>query len=434
MGKTRSRPGLYYGWLIVVTTTCMAMLTSGGRSGFGVFILPMSEEFGWNRSTISFAAALGALMSGFIQPVVWRLYDRLGARRLILVSLIASGICTALLALTFHFFFLLLIFGVVLSITTSGSSITTTSALLAKWFHRRRAMAVAYTSAGASVGGLLLVPMTAYLIGLTSWRFAWVVLGLINIVLVWPVAFMLLKDTPAELGLQPDGDALLPAVAQNGPVRAGPLEVVSWSDAFRSWPMWQLSGGYFVCGFTISLIATHFVPFAIERGFTPTLAASAFGLMSGLNVVGVLAVSALSDRWGRKTPLGWIYALRGCAYVALLLLPGAWGLWSFVVIVGFSWWATLPLTSALTADVYCLKHLGILNGVAFTGHQIGGALSIQLGGLMRDLTGSYDAPFAIAALLLFGASAVSFAIQEKRYSTRYQSGPDAEALSHGISP
>jgi len=167
------------------------------------------------------------------------------------------------------------------------------------------------------------------------------------------------------------------------------------------------------------------VPFAIERGFSPTTAASAYGLMSGLNVVGVLAVGAWSDRWGRKHPLGVVYALRGCAFVALLLLPGTWSLWSFVVIMGFSWWATLPLTSSLTAEVYGLHHLGMLNGVAFTGHQIGGALSIQLGGLLRDLTGSYALPFAVAALLLFGASLGSFAIQERRYSIRYQTVPDS---------
>ena len=175
-----------------------------------------------------------------------------------------------------------------------------------------------------------------------------------------------------------------------------------------------------MCGFTIALISTHFVPFAIERGVSATTAATAFGLMSGLNVVGVLAVGALADRGGRKNLLGLVYALRGCAYAALVFAPGAWSLWSFVVIMGFSWWATLPLTSALTAEVYGLKHLGILNGLAFTGHQIGGALSIQLGGTLRDLTGSYDLPFTIAALLLCVASMVSFTIHEQRYSTRYQ--------------
>jgi MFS family permease len=411
---------MYYGWCIVATTFCMALVSMGARSGFGVFVLPMSAEFGWHRATISLAASIGALVSGLSQPFLGHLYDRLGGRRVILASLVVSGVGTMLLALTTHILLLILLFGGVLSIAMGGSSLTTTSALLAKWFHRQRATAVSLNASGASVGGLLLVPLTVFLIHLVGWRLAWVVLGLLLLLLVVPLAWALLKDDPAELGLLPDGDPQPVQAGQAAPVLPGPLEVESWQHSFRSLPMWQLCGGYFVCGFTIALVSTHFVPFAIERGVSPATAATAFGLMSGLNVVGVLAVGALADRGGRKNLLGLVYALRGCAYAALLLAPGAWSLWSFVGIMGFSWWATLPLTSALTAEVYGLKHLGMLNGLAFTGHQIGGALSIQLGGLLRDLTGSYDLAFAIAGLLLCGASLASFAIREQRYSTRYQ--------------
>jgi MFS family permease len=425
MGSLPSRPRLYYGWCIVATTFCMALVSMGARSGFGVFVLPMSAEFGWNRGTISLAAAIGALVSGLCQPFLGRLYDHLGGRRLILASLMVSGVCTMLLALTTHILFLILLFGVVLSIAMGGSSLTTTAALLAKWFHRHRATAMSLNAAGASVGGLVLVPLTVSLIHLLGWRLAWVVLGLLLLLLVVPLAWVLLKDDPAELGLLPDGDPQPEQTGQPPALRPGPLEVEHWQQSFRSTPMWQLCGGYFVCGFTIALVSTHFVPFAVERGVSPATAATAYGLMSGLNVVGVLAVGVLADRGGRKNLLGLVYALRGCAYAALLLAPGAWSLWSFVVIMGFSWWATLPLTSALTAEVYGLKHLGILNGLAFTGHQIGGALSIQLGGVLRDLTGSYDLPFAIAGVLLCGASLVSFAIREQRYSTRYQTTASA---------
>jgi MFS family permease len=417
------QPRLYYGWVIVAVTFCIALLTTAGRSGFGVFVIPMSDAFGWNRGSISLAAALGALVSGFAQPFVGHLYDRLGGRQLMLVSLLASGLCTALLALTTHLVFLILVYGVLLSLVLGGSSITTTSALLSKWFHRQRATAVALNAAGASIGGLILVPLTAYLITLLGWRLTWVALGLMVVMLAVPLAFAFLRDSPAELGLLPDGATQASTVGPIAPLSPSPLEVATWREAFRSMPMWQLCGGYFVCGFSIALVSTHFVPFVVERGFSVATAASAYGIMSGLNVVGVLVVGALSDRGGRKNPLGLVYALRGCAYLALLLLPGDWSLWGFVAIMGFSWWATLPLTSALTAEMYGLKHLGILNGVTFTGHQIGGALSIQLGGVLHDLTGSYTLPFSIAGLLLFGASLASFGIQEKRYSSRYQ-GPE----------
>jgi MFS family permease len=148
MRQATPRPGVYYGWLIVATTFWMAMFTGGGRSGFGVFVIPMSEELGWNRGTISLAAALGALISGLSQPFVGRLYDWLGGRRLILVCLLVSGLSTALVALTHHLVFLILVFGVALSIAQAGCSLTTTSALLSKWFHRQRATAMAFTTTG----------------------------------------------------------------------------------------------------------------------------------------------------------------------------------------------------------------------------------------------------------------------------------------------
>ena len=414
------RVGIYYGWLVAAKTCVIAFVTMGsGGNVFGVFVIPMSADFGWQRGTISMAAALGLLVSGLSQPFAGRLYDRWGGRTLILVSLVLSGLCTVVLALTTHLLFLILLFGVLRSIALSGCSLSISSALLAKWFHRKRATAIALNSAGASVGGLLFIPLTAWVIQSTSWRIAWVMLGLLFLVLALPLAWACLRNDPAEMGLRPDGDTQPVADGQAEPARLAPLETTSWRDAFGTLPIWQLWGGYFICGFSVALVATHFVPFAIERGFSPTLAASAYGLMSGLNVVGVLTVGVLSDRWGRKIPLGGVYALRGGAFLVLTLVPGPWSLWLFVGVLGFSWWASLPLTNALTADVYGLRHLGTLNGVVFLGHQMGGALSIQLGGLLHDLTGSYELPFAVAGLLLFIASLASFAINERKYAMSY---------------
>jgi MFS family permease len=162
----------------------------------------------------------------------------------------------------------------------------------------------------------------------------------------------------------------------------------------------------------------HFIPYAIDRGYAPATAATALGLMNGLNVVGVIVTGTLADRWGRKDLLAVIYAACGGAYALLLLAPAPWNLWGFAAIAGFSYWATAPLTTSLTADVYGLKSLGTLNGMTFLIHQIGGATSIQFAGLMRDLTGSYTLPFTLAGLLLLSAALSAFSIREKQYSTR----------------
>jgi MFS family permease len=420
-----SRPTfVFYGWVIVATTFVIALVTVGGRSAFGVFVVPMSEEFGWNRSTISLAAALGFLVNGLSQPFLGRLFDTLGGRRVILASLTTFGITTVLLATTFHIVFLILIFGVIMSIAWSGSSLTTTSALLSRWFQRQRATVLSLSTAGASAGGLLLVPLAMAVLQRTDWRLTWVVLGALVLGVALPLACVFLRDDPADLGLLPDGDQ--PAAGRpidSARAAAGPLEADSWPAALRSWPFWQLSGAYCVCGFTTAILTTHFIPYAMDRGFAPSAAATALGVMNGLNVVGVIAMGALADRCGRKNLLASVYAARGGAYALLLLAPDPWSLWGFAAITGFSYWATAPLTTSLTADVYGLKTLGTLSGITFLIHQVGGATSIQFAGLMRDIAGSYTLPFAVAGMSLLPAALSAFSIREKRYAGRERDRP-----------
>jgi MFS family permease len=418
-----SRPAIFYGWVIVATTFLIALVTVGGRSAFGVFVVPMSEEFGWSRSTISLAAALGFLVNGLSQPFVGRLFDTLGGRKVILASLATVGVTTILLALTFHLVFLILVFGVLMSIAWSGASLTTTSALLSRWFRHKRATVLSLSTAGASAGGLLLVPLAMAVLQQTGWRLTWVALGTLVLVVAWPLAFVFLQDDPTDLGLLPDGEQPSADGSQANPTRApaAPLEADTWRLALRSWPFWQLSGAYCVCGFTTAILTTHFIPYAIDRGVAPATAATALGVMNGLNVVGVIVMGMLADRCGRKNLLALVYAARGGAYALLLLAPDPWGLWGFAAIAGFSYWATAPLTTSLSADVYGLKTLGTLSGLTFLVHQVGGAASIQFAGLMRDLTGAYTLPFTLAGLLLIPAALSAFSIREHKYSVKAQS-------------
>ena len=419
----QSTNGIYYGWLIVAAGTFIAMIGVGAYSGFGVFILPMSEEFGWNRATVSLAASIGALVSGFSQPFMGRIFDRIGGRRLMMAGLIFSGAANLLLSFTNHIIHLILVFGVMMAISDSAGTMNTAVALVARWFHRRRATAIAIISAGTSMGGLILVPFVAFAIPLVGWRTTWMILGLFILCLALPIAFLIIRNDPSELGRLPDGDEAA-AGQTTVAVSRGPLEVDYWMRAFASVPFWQLLGGYFVCGVSTAMISVHYVPYAIEKGFPPSVAATAFGLMSALNIAGVLLAGILGDRIGRKNLLALVYLMRGVGYLVLLTAPGLWGLFGFAVIAGFSWIATVPLTTSLTAEVYGLKNIGTLSGVVYTAHQIGGALSIQFSGIMRDLTGAYTIPFAIGGLCLLFASVVSFSIQERRYSSRYVSVPE----------
>ena len=183
------RSGIYYGWFIVAASFFVIMMTMGARNGVGVFVLPMSEEFNWSRSSISFAAALGILLNGVSQPILGNLYDRIGGRKLILYGATVIGITAFLLAFTFHIAYFIFVFGIVMAVAMSAGSITTGAVIVSKWFQRKRATAIGITAAGASVGGLILVPFTTYLIQLLDWRYSWAILGTMIIVLVLPVAF-----------------------------------------------------------------------------------------------------------------------------------------------------------------------------------------------------------------------------------------------------
>lgn len=424
---------IYYGWYVCAAAMFIGFVAIGARNSFGVFVIPMSEEFGWNRFTISLAAALGVLVNGVTQPFVGQIFDRTGGRKLILISLLVLGIATMLLALTFHILFLVFVFGFMASMAQSGPSLSNTAALMARWFRRRRATAISINAAALSLGGLIMVPFSMYLLQATNWRVAWVALGLIVLTSL-PLAYFFLHERPEKKGLYPDGDPK-PAEGVAGGRRhevVGPLEVEKWQETFKSAPIWQMAGSYFVCGTTTFVLSVHFIAFAMDdRGISGSTAATIFGYMMGLNIIGGLGAGMLSDKLGgTKNWLALVYLMRGVAYVLLLTIDSVAGLWIFASVAGFSWVATLPLTSSLTADVYGLKALGTISGITFMFHQIGGFSSVLLAGLLYDLTGSYTLPFAIVGALLFPAAISAFTIKERKYSGRYQT-PVSPAAAAG---
>ena len=458
---------IFYGWFVVAAGSFALFVSMGARNGFGVFINPMEADAIWDsRAAISAVIGLGTLVNALTQPFLGSLYDKYGGRIVISASLVLLGVSTLTLALagsygpefsvsvfglfnlTNSLLFLLIIYSVVMSTASSGVSLVTVHAMLSKWFHRKRGMALSVATAGTSAGGLLLTPFSSFLILSSHWRIAWIALALFVLLLALPIALIIMRDTPDEIGDVPDGgleDDTSDASRRAGgrPVAAAvnqrtPLETTVWQDSLRSPPFWQLSGAYFVCGVTTIIISAHYVPFAIDLGITPGVAALAFGYMQGLNAVGVIVVGILSDRFSRKNLLGTIYFIRFLAYVMLVTpgfmmmlwgftIPPSIGIWAFATLAGISWIATPPLTSSLTADIYGVRNIGTLNGLSTMSHQIGGSLSVFMAGVLYDMTGAYEFPFAIAGLFLLGATLASYAVNERKFSIRYQTPQTAGA-------
>ncbi|MCH8222280.1 MAG: MFS transporter [Chloroflexi bacterium] len=419
-GIFRSITSAYYGWYVVAALFFMTFIAVGSRQGFGVFVKTWEEEFDTSLTMISVAAALGWLVNGVVQPFFGNFADRFGAKPVILISLIVMGFGTIAMSLMTNVFMLIFLFGFVVSFASGGIMFTTTGTIVARWFRRKRGTAISVLTSGGSVGGLLLVPFAAYVLILSDWRVSWAVMGGLILLLGLPVILLVVRGDPKELGLNPDGDdeeanAASVAVAD---IR-GPLTTENWRDSFASPPMWQLSLGFLVCGITTASIAVHYVRWAEDQSISPGTAALAFGLLSGINAIAVIAIGWLSDKMQRKTLLGIVYLIRAAAFLSLILLPGNIGLWVFAVVGGGSWLATVPLTTSLTADVYGVRALGTLTGLITMSHQLGGAAAVLIFGLVFDAFGTYDPAFWGGFVTLLFAGAISFSIRERRYSVRF---------------
>jgi MFS family permease len=400
-----------YRWLLLAALCLIGFMTVGTRATLGNFFKTIIADLSWDRGTISFVVAVNLWFSGLLQPFTGHLMDRFGARWLFAISVGAYGLGVALMGFTNSFGYMLVIYGIMVGAASAGSSMSLTNALLAQWFRDGRAFAMSINNACGAVGQLILVYISYLLLESVGWRQSHVYLGLAVLAVTIPMAFMV-----PQRGRQSSSTSGAATRQQANP---GPLETTSWFKALGTAPLWQLNGGYFVCGMTVAIFSVHLIPFATDRGFSPETAAKAFGLMAILSVVGSLLSGVLSDRMGRKNILALAYLTRGVAFAIILLWRHELALYVFAVLGGLSWLATPPSVIALTGEIYGLRALGTLGGISLLAHQIGGGASVWLAGAMHDLTGSYDLSFTLAAVALVGAAVISFSIAERRYSVRY---------------
>ena len=422
----RRRRG-FYGWNVVGAMFFGMLLVMGTRNGFGVFVSNWEEEWGVSTGDISIAAAIGWIVNGFSQPILGKIVDRYGGRVVVVISMIVMGISYLLLAFIDSVLMLAVLFGGVISFFAGGVSPGTAGAVITRWFQRKRGKAMSIVAAGGSLGGLIMVPFLTQLMLATNWQTAWVVSGILVLALGLPVSILILRNSPDDMGLLPDGEirakgdvaSALQRSRSQAMMRGGPLSSDSWTDSFRSWPMWQLSIGYFVCGITTASISTHFVRWAISEDISQANAAWAFGILMGINAGGVVAIGILSDIFQRHFLLAAVYLVRGVAFTTLVIFHGEMAMWAFAIIGGASWLATVPLTTGLTADVYGVRNVGTLGGLINFSHQMGGGAAVLIFGLTFDRLGTYDPAFIGGAVSLLIAGLVILTVKETKYSIRY---------------
>lgn len=273
------------------------------------------------------------------------------------------------------------------------------------WFVKRRGLVMGILTAGGAAGQLVFLPLVAYLAETISWVVASLVITAAALVAI-PLAVVLLRDRPADLGLAPyGGDRVIPAVPATG--NAAALAVGALGRAVRTKAFWALAGAFAICGATTNgLIGIHFIPSAHDHGMATTTAAGLLMVVGVFDIVGTVASGWLTDRIDPRILLLAYYAFRG---VGLLLLP--WLLAEtvhpsmvlFIVVYGLDWVATVPPTAALCRRIFGSEGT-IVFGWVFASHQLGAAGAALAAGVVRDTFGSYTyAWFGGAALCLIAA-------------------------------
>jgi MFS family permease len=391
----------YFGWNIVAAASTLTLLSVGMRLGIGPFFLPIAQDLGFSRSLLAGIVAVGMICYGLAMPLAGHLIARRGTRFVLLlgtaiVVLSTAWAVTARTPLSF-----LLSFGVLLSMGLAFASPVAFTPIISHWFTRQRGMALFFLSTGSMAGMAIMTPVFTWGIATFGWRPTLAGFAVLLTLLAVPAAWLVLRDdAPADTDLLPEQVASRRAAP--APAPQGKL-----ADALRSAPFWMIFLGLFACGFSMNLLGTHAVPMLMDHGFDAHTSSYGVGLIGLVAIFGTLVLGRWSDRLPRRNILAVIYGVRGLGFFALVLVGTHWELYVASSIGGLVWAGSIALSSAILADVYGVRLVGMLYGLAYLGHQVGGMISAWLGGWGYETFGTHWVAFGAAGVLLLGAAALS---------------------------
>jgi sugar phosphate permease len=407
------RRAIFYGWVVVGVTAVVVLITAGVRSAPGAFLLSMTEEPGWSTASVSFAAAAGLIVFGFAGPISGSLMGRIGVKNVVLLSLVMTGTALFATSLVREIWQLTLLFGLVSGLGTGLVASVLGPTVATRWFVKDRGLVVGIFGASNSAGQLIFFPLLTGLAVAAGWRVGAVVLGVISLALIVPVLIWLRND-PADVGLRPRG-ATEGEIAHVKPPDRGVMR-----GAVRTVDFWFLAGTFFVCGATSNgLVGQHFIPHAVDHGFTPIAASTALAVMGVFNFIGTIASGWLTDRVDPRRLLLVYYGFRGVSLLFLPFVHDTMTIAAFAILFGLDYVATVPPTVALVADRFGQHNVGVVYGWVFASHMVGAAIAAWVAGIVRESAGDYAAAFVAAGWIAIVAGFAALMIRRK--------GPDAEA-------
>jgi MFS family permease len=401
----------YFGWNIVAAAAFLTLLSSGMRLSFGPFFLPMAHDLGFSRSLLATIVAVGMITYGLAMPVAGGLIARYGTRPVLLAGnaiVVASVLWTVATADVTAF---LLAFGVLLSVGLAFVSPVSLTPVISHWFTRRRGMALFFLSTGSMAGMAVMTPVLALAIQTFGWRPTLVGFAAAFTAFTLPAALFVIRDTaPEHTDLSPEDVAAQRARAGTAPTS------LKLREAMRTAPFWKIFFGLFACGFSMNLLGTHGMPMLMDHGFDAFTSSMGIGVIGFVAIGGTLMLGRFADRLPRRHILAAIYFVRGLGFFALVLVGTHWELYLTSAIGGLVWAGSIALSSAILADVYGVRLVGVLYGTAYLGHQIGGMISSWLGGWGYERFGTHWVAFGAAGVLLLAAALVSLQLPRKGFT------------------
>ncbi len=371
---------------VLIGGSLILLISFAIRSTFGLFQIPIADEFMWARSEFSMAIAIQNLAWGIGTPIFSAFAEKFGDRKAITLGLIlyAIGIFISSSAISpeaHQFLNILIGFGI------AGSGFGPILAVVGRTAApEKRSLALGITTAAGSAGQVVGPPFAAGLLDIMPWSSVFVVFAIISILTI--VLVPLLKHNPNSSKKELDEnlrDAL--------------------KEAFRDPTYLMLFLGFFSCGFQLAFITAHFPAFIAEASSpiiqgslinvvcnsVASLGALSIALIGLFNIIGSIVAGAMGKHFTKKYLLSLIYTGRTIAAILFIMLPiTPTSVVVFSIVMGSLWLATVPLTSGIIGHIYGLKFMGTLYGIVFLSHQIGSFVGVWLGGMFYDIYGSYN--------------------------------------------
>lgn len=393
------------------------MLAYGGICGnvtyaFGVFLPSMGETFGWNRSVLSGPYTLFLIIGGMLGPLVGFTIARFGARKNIVAGNSIAVLGLLGMSQVREIWHVYLFFGIMGGLGLAFSEFLSTTTVINHWFIRKRSLALGFLFASGGAGGFFMPPLISFLMTGIGWRWTWVCLAGIHLLLGVVLAGWLIRNAPEEEGQVPDGkQAAVGRDICREPSRERVYSTtVDWSlrEAFRSRALWILLTLFSLLLFVHNMLVTHQVAYLQDLRYSPMVSASALGLMLGMSILGRLISGFLGMRFDGRYLAAAFLGCMGLGVMSLMNAREIFFVYLYSTLTGIGFGGMIVLLPNIMGAYFGRTHFSRIVGWTTPVVTIASAVSPTLAGFLFDATGSYFLPFAIAAALLFGCCLLGF--------------------------